>query len=164
MPEHEIIHVALLLRLRSELIQKLFRSAELVVRMLVATRLGPGARPAESDRRMDGREEPLNKMAVEDAEQESIAPRRAAQPVAVPKAEILIAQPHEERLLEIMHSQLLKQGESPDIVVAGAEPHLHAFVHQADQLRHHAQALAGHHVMVLKPKVPDVAQQVQPGD
>ena len=77
------------------------------------------------------------------------------------QAEILAVQRDVEGLLETVHPQLLEERIGPDVVVAGAEPDLHACVHQADELRDHPRARARDHVAVFVPEVPDVAQQVE---
>ena len=64
-------------------------------------------------------------------------------------------------LLATGYPQALEEGVSPDVVVAGEEIYLHAGIHQGYELSHHARSLAGHHVPVFVPEIPDVSEQVK---
>ena len=161
-PEHEVVHTADPGGLKRKTVQRLVLAAEmihLVARLPVP--LGPAEPDTERKARMQDAEQPLKEAAVEQLHHQTVAALRPAEHVAVAETEDLAAELDIVRLHEFLHPELLQERKSPQVVIPGAEPHLHPGVHQLHQRSYHLCAAARHHVPVFEPEVPDVTEQVQ---
>ena len=140
MSEHEIIHVALRGLLHRKLPQRLHLAPEMVDGVPLAAPQRPVPRQAVGHPGVQRGEAPLQHAVVVRPHHQAVVPGRAAQHIAVAQAEILARQLHVIGLVETVHPQGFEVGIGPDVVVAGAEPDLHTFVHQVLKGRQYAPA------------------------
>jgi len=113
---------------------------------------------------MQGGEHALAQAVVEHAAYEVELRVVVAQSVAVGEVEHLAVDVNRLGLCVQDHAALVAQvAEGPDVVVAGEVVHLHAAVCQLGELAEEAREAFWHHVLVLKPEVKHVAEQIDGG-
>ena len=136
----------------------------LAVHAFQAAVFGPVEAQRHAPARMQGGEEALHRVAVEQHAQHLEARVRVAQTVAVGQVELLTADFGGQRLAMQDDAALpLQVVAAPDVVVADEEVHLHPEVRQFGHLAQEARVALGHDGLEFVPEVEHVAQQVDGG-
>ena len=157
----EVIHIVILLKLHSKLIQRLFRIFKVIfsiVRQAAVTR--PCVAETIGKPRVQHAEEDLKEAAMEDASDDPVAKRHVSESVTMTETKSDAGDIHDTRLFKTFHAELLEVTIGPDVVVSSEEIHIHATVHEFLQGSECADIALWHHIAVFIPEIPDVTEKI----